>query len=284
MDGTITLTGEEGKGSIFTVVLENVEVASVTELSKGKKKEINAGSMIFEKASILVVDDVELNRSLLISYLEPYGFSFYEAANGQEAVDMATRYQPDLITMDIKMPVMDGFEATKIIKNDEKLKNIPVIAVTASAMKEMAEKIKKACDGYLKKPVSRADLISKLSEFLKHSIEEAALPERSEQLETKDDDFFEDLDSNTLGKLPELVEILKKEQLPVWEKIKKTFPIDELEKFAENTITLGNKYNCKYLSNWGERVKSQVAVFDMENLPKTLEQFPGIILKISSLS
>ncbi len=282
MNGKILLSSEEGKGSVFTVVLEEVEIASENQLAKQQKNRLDPASITFEKASILIVDDIELNRSLLISYLESYDFTFFEAANGKEAIEMARRYKPDLITMDIRMPVMDGYEATEFIKKDEKLRNIPVVAVTASAMKEFEVQVKKICDDYIKKPISRADLVAILVKFLKHSVNKTEAFEPLQPKE-KDEGSLEDFDSETLKKLPEMVKILEKQLLPVWEKISKTLPIDELEEFAEKCIMLGNKYNCKYLSIWGKGLMSKVTMFDMETLPKTLGHFPEIIKNFSRL-
>ena len=92
---------------------------------------------------------------------------------------MARRHHPQLILMDMKMPVMDGYEATAIIKSEEDL-TIPIIAVTASAMKEDEETLKALCDEYLKKPISRKALVLKIMKFLPHRATPSG-PGRSEE-------------------------------------------------------------------------------------------------------
>ncbi|MBT4484662.1 MAG: response regulator [Candidatus Latescibacteria bacterium] len=103
---------------------------------------------------ILIVEDEEKNLRLAHDLLQLEGYTILEARNGREGIDIAEEKGPDLILMDIQMPVMDGIEATKIIKNGEKTKGIPVIALTSYAMPGDEERICGAgCDGYITKPI-----------------------------------------------------------------------------------------------------------------------------------
>jgi len=86
-----------------------------------------------------------------------------------------------LILLDMKMPVMDGYKAAEILNNDGVLKDVPVIAVTASALKQDEEKISKFCDGYLRKPISQADLITEVVKFLPHTVTEMTAPPHSQE-------------------------------------------------------------------------------------------------------
>ena len=98
---------------------------------------------------ILVVEDVDVNRDLVVQLLEDE-YEVIEAVNGEEAVALALKEQPDLILMDLSLPVMDGWEATRQIKSNDDLKSVPIIALTAHAMKGDEEKAKAAgCDDYL---------------------------------------------------------------------------------------------------------------------------------------
>ena len=108
---------------------------------------------------------------LLSEILSIYGLAVLEATNGKEAINIVKSQNPDIILMDLRMPVMDGYEAIKILKADSKLKNIPVIVLTASAMKTSEEDIKKiGSDGYLRKPISRPELLAELKKYLKFEI------------------------------------------------------------------------------------------------------------------
>ena len=118
-----------------------------------------------------MVDDTEMNRYLLKEYLSEYPFEVIEACNGQEALDCLEKTQPDIIMMDMKMPIMGGYEATTIIKKNPDWAKIPVIAVTASAMKESEAQIADLCDGFVRKPFCLKDLLRVFVEHLPHHVE-----------------------------------------------------------------------------------------------------------------
>ena len=115
---------------------------------------------------ILVVEDVDFNRDLLVQLLED-DYEVIEAVNGQEGVELAERERPDLILMDLSLPVMDGWEATRQLKANDDFRSIPVIALTAHAMKGDEEKALAAgCDDYLVKPLDEDELIAKIQKYL----------------------------------------------------------------------------------------------------------------------
>lgn len=109
---------------------------------------------------ILIVDDVTFIRDLIKSFYDGYDFELLEAANGQEAVAMARASPPDLILLDIQMPVMNGREAAAILKSDAGLKSVPILVVTGLERQEAAQQMSGLCDGFLAKPFKKADLIS----------------------------------------------------------------------------------------------------------------------------
>lgn len=169
MSGTLTVKSDLGKGSTFTLFLPDVEIAVSGSQSLEKSKKIRFELISFEPATILIVDDIDYNRELLSSYLSPWEFTVLDAKNGEKALEQARQHQPDIILMDMKMPVMNGYEATAKLKDDPKLKNIPIIAITASALREDEERISKTCEGYLRKPISRSDLVEQLVRFLPYT-------------------------------------------------------------------------------------------------------------------
>jgi len=104
---------------------------------------------------ILIVEDNELNMKLFNDLLEAHGYKISQTRNGLEVMDLARLHNPDLILMDIQLPEVSGLEVTKWLKEDEALRHIPVIAVTAFAMKGDEEKIRQGgCEAYLSKPIS----------------------------------------------------------------------------------------------------------------------------------
>jgi two-component system, cell cycle response regulator DivK len=104
---------------------------------------------------VLIVEDNELNMKLFNDILDAHGCTILQSRDGMDALQIARQHRPDLILMDIQLPVVSGLEITKRLKADEELRGIPIIAVTAFAMKGDEEKIRQAgCDGYLTKPIS----------------------------------------------------------------------------------------------------------------------------------
>ena len=115
---------------------------------------------------ILIVEDVEFNRDLVVQLLED-DYMILTAADGQAGVELAEREHPDLILMDLSLPGVDGWEATRRIKANEALRNIPIIALTAHAMRGDAEKARACgCNDYLSKPIDEDLLFEKLRQFL----------------------------------------------------------------------------------------------------------------------
>jgi two-component system cell cycle response regulator DivK len=118
--------------------------------------------------TVLIVEDNELNMKLFHDLLQANGFATIETRNGIEALDLARKHKPDLILMDIQLPEVSGLEVTKWIKEDDELKSIPVVAVTAFAMKGDEERIRAGgCEAYLSKPISVAKFLETVRHFIK---------------------------------------------------------------------------------------------------------------------
>ena len=167
MGGTVTLESELGKGSTFTLFIPNVEIAAVETDSKQAER-INALTISFAPATILLADDIDYNLELFTDFLSDWNFTFHYARNGKEVLDKTNEIHPDMIFLDIRMPVMDGIEAAKRLKANSRTKDLPIIAVTASALKQDEETIVQFCDGYLRKPISKNDVIQELVRHLPH--------------------------------------------------------------------------------------------------------------------
>jgi signal transduction histidine kinase/CheY-like chemotaxis protein len=166
MNGGISLHSEVGKGSIFTLRLPDVEIAATDKISTDQQHELDYATLHFKPAKLLIADDVDYNRELLITILGGWDFEFVEAQDGQQTIDKAIAEQPDLILLDMKMPVMDGYEASEQLRTLPATRQIPVIAVTASALKQDEQLISNYCDAYLRKPVDKQALITTVMKFL----------------------------------------------------------------------------------------------------------------------
>ena len=116
---------------------------------------------------ILLVEDTEDNRQIVRDLMESAGYDLIEAEDGATGVAMAAEHRPDLILMDIQLPVMDGYEACRRIKAQPELRHIPIVAVTSYALSgDEAKTIEAGCDGYVAKPFSPRQLLAKINEFL----------------------------------------------------------------------------------------------------------------------
>ena len=115
---------------------------------------------------VLIVEDNDLNMKLFHDLLEAHGYDILQTKDGMEALQLARQHHPDLILMDIQLPEVSGLEVTKWIKEDDDLKAIPVIAVTAFAMKGDEEKIREGgCEAYIAKPISVTNFLQTVARF-----------------------------------------------------------------------------------------------------------------------
>ncbi len=116
---------------------------------------------------ILIVEDNELNMKLFHDLLDAHGYETVQTRDGTEAFDLAREHRPDLILMDMQLPGVSGLEMTRLIKDDETLKSIPVIAVTAFAMKGDEDRIREGgCEAYIAKPIRIDELMGTVRQFL----------------------------------------------------------------------------------------------------------------------
>ncbi len=117
--------------------------------------------------TVLIVEDNELNMKLFHDLLDAHGYATLQTRNGMDALALARAHRPDLILMDIQLPEVSGLEVTKWLKEDEQLRDIPVVAVTAFAMKGDEERIRQGgCEAYLSKPISVMSFVDTVRRFI----------------------------------------------------------------------------------------------------------------------
>ena len=163
MGGDIYVEDNPKGGSIFIIEFNNIDTENIKEVEK-----VETPSLELPKATILIVDDILTNRLLLNAYFDESNITTIEAKDGVEAIEMAKKHIPDLILMDIKMPVMDGIEATKILKEDLITKEILICALTADIVdKEKDEILKHGFDQVLTKPIAFEELFATIKVLLK---------------------------------------------------------------------------------------------------------------------
>ncbi|MDP8965323.1 MAG: PAS domain S-box protein [Cyanobacteriota bacterium] len=167
MGGDITVSTRLGEGTIFTFDVQ-VGLAEVTEIQTEQPSQRPIALAPNQpKYRILVVEDTQENRQLLVKLLELFNFEVREAVNGQEAIALWECWHPHLIWMDMRMPVMDGYEATRHIKAQPKGRDTVIIALTASAFEEeRTVALSAGCDDFVRKPLQEAVIFEKMAQYL----------------------------------------------------------------------------------------------------------------------
>ena len=220
------------------------------------------------------------NRKVVSFYLKPLNLNIVEACNGVEAIEKLKNFKPEVILMDIHMPYMDGFEATKIIKADEDLKSIPVIALTASALKEQLGDILKTFNAYIRKPVSKNRLSEELAKYLPYEII------NEEKKSDKSSEYnFENMKNDKIStsdtvKSEALTKVIKEEIMPELLMVQKSLYISKIKHFNELLAQKSKENNSELLTKYSNDIKLAVDSFKIDKvvdilkmLEKTLNEF-----------
>jgi CheY-like chemotaxis protein len=272
MNGHISIKSNPGKGSRFEIALHEVKVAAILPAVM-QYNTFDSKNITFEKVQVLVVDDIESNRDLIEEYLSQVNLEIVSAENGHKALLFAEEYHPALILMDIKMPEMDGYEATKHLKDNPKTTDIPIIALTASvALNEKAKIEAHGFDGYLAKPVKISELLSELSHYLKCT--KKAYADEPQVATTEADSI---LNPEDIADLPKLINKLKQEVIPLWKKASVIMEMGIIAELAEKIIELGKEYNIPVFVSYGEPLLESTQTFDIAYIQKARKEFPVLV-------
>lgn len=165
MGSTLQVKSVPAKGSIFWLDLDLPEVTDWHQMVDGSDRLIVGYRGATKR--ILIADDKWENRSFLINLLSSLGFDLAEASNGEECLHLAAEFRPDLILMDLVMPVLDGFEATRKIRQSDDLRDVVILAASASAFDNDQQKsLASGCNDFLSKPIQTRDLLESLRQYL----------------------------------------------------------------------------------------------------------------------
>lgn len=249
LNGELLVESEWGKGSKFTILLKDLETSSQTQSINHDTEEHS-----FDLEDILIVDDKPENRRLLAHYLAGTGLSFRTAENGQEALTAIQSHKPDLILMDLQMDVMDGVQATKVIRSAKELKDIPVIVITANQLHDFDNTIFDSC---LLKPLDRYDLLNEIAYLLKQQSEsKSKVPKAVKLLPLKE----------ILSEDQKLVDALKVQQ----DALQNSYTyhdLNELLKIFEN-IPVNNQHFTEHINQF----KNALDIYDMSKTSKWLKE------------
>jgi PAS domain S-box-containing protein len=268
MNGTIELDSLSDKGSTFRIKIPGISYLRDFE-KRTEEILIDPADIIFEKATIIVADDVEHNRKYLIDALRQTNLKIIEAENGQQALSLAYKIVPDLIITDIRMPVLDGFDLLNKLKSDELLKHIPVIAYSASVMKAQKDRIRKSeFAGLLIKPVQVAELYIELMNFLPYKSVKVIVPIQSPSEKNM---------TIEISDFPGLIHSLDTSVKDAWMNFEMVQPIDEVIDFGNQLINLGKNHNAEILTLFGSDLVNAAGSFNIGAILKLIGKFTGIV-------
>ncbi len=281
MGGSISVESELGKGSVFTVNIRELEVAALSE-NEAKKEEASAEEELhFDPSTVLIVEDSIKNRELIREFLRESGLLTLEAENGKDACELAAKEMPDLILMDISMPVMDGREASRFIRSDAKTGQIPIIVLTASALEERelwAGQL--SLEGFLTKPIGKHRLLAELKHFLPHSVLLKTKPRTKQAVSVFGTSPRQEMDSLPLmarDNLPNLLKLLEGELKEEWVAVQNRSRIGPIKNFLAKIRTLGEKSDVKLLLDFSSKLENAAVSFDVDQMGKILSQYPELI-------
>jgi signal transduction histidine kinase/CheY-like chemotaxis protein len=261
MNGKISVDSEIGKGSQFKINLKDVSISSLKS-AREMEQSLSLENIKFHKEKILIIDDVESNRFMIRELLEKINLKVYEAHNGQQGVEKAKQVQPDLILMDIRMPVMNGIDATKMIKADSETKETTIIALTASTrMEEVDETTRKLFFNCLSKPINVKELLRDLTYCLPYDqITCTILPEDPITLFQKDLEQIRQLNQGDI--IHKLNDQLMHKSL----ELQGVMNMRDLEKFAKSIIQLSKECDLNGLEAFGLAFSEFVQNFDINKI------------------
>lgn len=273
MNGDIKVSSHLGQGTRFELTLQDVEVSSHIVVEHEQAKVAALESVNFNPATVLIVDDVEINRLLVQECLSGTRLSFLSAESGEEALEMLENNHVDLILMDIRMPGMDGYEASNRAK---KLKDVPIIALTATVMDPLDQSfIDSPFDGYLKKPVFKKELFQLLRQYLAFEAKKLGEPEPVKPVAVK----LSKLAKSDAGAI---LSILNDELLVQWQAIRVSNRVSDIKRFAETIEHLGDKYKIKACKDYAQGLNETVNAYDIVGIKNAVKNFPvlsGMIKK-----
>ena len=268
MGGSIKVLSQIHKGSVFSVTVPVQRMLDRVPEYEGMESGTTVDFNRLAPSKVLVVDDVPLNRELIRSYLQGSHHQVMEAENGEQAVMLCRRQMPDVVLMDVRMPVMDGNSAHAMLRSGSDTRKIPLVAVTASSLLHNQEDLKRIFDGFASKPISRERLYLELAKFLPvHSAGATGRPQPEQQTEPvsygRD---WPELQAELAGMrdtlLPELVELV---------------PAQATLRFAESLTRLAGTHHCPPLSAYAGELSAAAGNMDFTEAGRILARFPGLI-------
>jgi len=293
MGGSVSVQSEVEKGSVFTVSLPQVSVVATPE---EHDETDDTDAIQFAGGTVLVVDDVESNRDLVKAFLEHSTVSVLEAENGQQVLRCISDCMPDVVLMNLEMPLMDGVATTQLLRANERTAALPVIAVSLS--ENIEEPVMQLFNGHIRKPLSRQQLMEVFSIYLprvsrnesparssarssgQSSAQSVSLPLQVNSPETSrfavvpEENRIESLRPTFSDEARAAVET---DLLPMWKRVETTMSNLDVEEFAQQLLGVARQHELVALEDYAKRLYAVSASFKLEEMHKLFQQFPAIV-------
>ncbi|MGJ8663341.1 MAG: ATP-binding protein, partial [Marinicella sp.] len=275
MGGEIHVESELNKGATFVINFGRVAFNDETILldDADRMPKMQAAQYKFNKACILVADDNYHNRALIAEHFADSEISTIHAENGFDAVNCMDKHSVDLILMDIRMPVMDGYEAAQKIKIN--YPDVPILALTASVLREDHERIQAGrFDGFLPKPIIKARLFEMVGRFINFEVL---------ALQTQEFGEVEVLNQEQLKALPDLMSFLKGPVFKSWELAQSTQKINSVKSFVAMLESAQERVSLIVIENYIHDLKQNIEAFNIVGIDQNLKQFKNKLKFINEL-
>ncbi len=278
MNGKISLKSAPNKGSIFTILFNEVKLSKLCA-PEIISRSVNINRIIFNKSKVLVVDNDSLILMMFKSFFKDSNVEILTATSGTEGIAIAKKEKPGAIILDILMPGMNGFETMELIKKDKKIKDIPVISMTASStFQRFSEDMRlNLFRGQINKPFILEDIYIELMKILPF--------EKIENTQTVIENnipFFVKEEQTHLA--PKVLQVLEKSASPLWEKLKTRPSMSTAEEFAGLLLRTGNKYKFDIVISFSNEISSCILNFDIEKLKSLLNKYPVLLKRLHEIN
>lgn len=265
MNGTIQVQSSYGKGAVFTIILPGVKISNT--FKAGQKATTDNIKIKFKKSTVLIVDDVQNNIDTIINLMEDQNIDFLIAHDGREALELLEQLSPDLVILDIRMPVLDGIQTVRKIRKNPKIKTIPIIAYTASLLEFNNNLSRRYFDGTLPKPARKAEIISELKKFLNFDIDKkSVMIRKKEEKEIK----LKDIPENELMLI---ISHINERYFKEWKDYYDNLLIFEIEDMANDLYQLAELHSVDGLKNYAGKLLTNIRLFEIDKIRELLEEF-----------
>ncbi|HUX37731.1 MAG TPA: ATP-binding protein, partial [Rectinemataceae bacterium] len=269
MGGSLSVSSELGKGSTFSLLLPSV-VPAMSAMPE-EALVVEPLSLGFEPALVLVVEDDIFNRQVLLDFLESAGLRTIEAENGRMALAEMERKKPDLVLLDLQMPVLSGPDTIKAIRANKELDDVAIVALSGSMELEGGGgPLLAKLDGQLRKPVTRSALFRELARHLATRGKGEAIPAAAEPGPQEPLALFEAEKKRPGGLSPSLAEAFEKRVAGLLEEAERTFSILTAERAGAALEELGKEHGLESLSLAGRKLRELSAAVDVEGMRRFL--------------